>query len=343
MKILLVKQPGTDLTKYHAILEKRGVDFEETEQAIEGDVLNSDAAKARWCSIFYKQYAERIDGIQFFLPMADWPESRNLLGRMFNRQFSGYLTSCTRMRTGYEKTAEHELLHKVDNWVKIYLGISIERILNLSDWDDVVVHGDVPNDGYEEYSYDLAWQQINPYLTQALAKRKHTALLGYMETLIIRLRELIIQLEAKIYTMKGITHPCEGFAVSYKYGVPDAAYSLTGHHVGTDYATPIGTPVLAPKDGEVVVAGKSASLGNFCHYRYQHEGKHYVARFLHLNQVPLYGNYKAGEQIAVTGNTGMSTGPHCHVDVWKDEVRLDLINRENWDEMTVDPKIHFTV
>lgn len=341
MKVLLVKQPGEDLSAYHAILQKRGVDFAEHEAQLEGDVLTSDSAKAKWCDIFYKKYGETIDGIQFFLPLKDWPESRRLLGRMFNREFSGYLTSCTRMRRGYEKTAEHELLHKVDNWIKIYLGISIERILNVADWDDVVVHGDVPNDGYTEYSYDLAWQQVNPYLTQALAKRKRTALLGYMELLIIKLRALIIQLEAKIYTMTALKHPLEGFTITYKYGVPDSAYALTGHHIGTDYGTPLNTPVLAPKDGEIVVAGKSASLGNFCHFKYTHDGQVYVARFLHLNAQPKPGLYKSGAVIALTGNTGMSSGPHCHIDIWKNEVRLDLVNTTNWQQITVDPEEHF--
>lgn len=340
MKVLLVKQPGTDLSKYHAILDTRGVEYEDIEQPITGDILTSDEAKVQWCATFYQQYKETVDAVQFFLPLEDWPERRTLLGRMRNRYFSGYLTSCTRMRSGYEKTAEHELLHKVDNWVKTYLGISIERILGISDWDDVVVHGDVPGDQYTEYNYDQAWKDIQPYLNEALVKRKHEALLGYFEQLLIALRKMIIQLEDKLCTIKGMNHPVPAARISYKYGVPDDAYSLTKHHIGTDYAVPVGTPVEAPHDGEIVVAGVSRSLGNFCHYRYTHEGQQYVMRFLHLQSVPKQGEYEAGDIIAKTGNTGMSTGPHLHIDIWKDEVRLDLINEHNWKDMLVDPEIH---
>lgn len=341
MKILLVKRPGTDLSEYIKILEKRNIDFEEIELPISGNILDNDSIKKGWCESFYKKYKETIDGVQFFLPASDWPKSRNLLGLMFNKTFSGYLTSCVRMRNGYHKTAEHELLHKIDNWVKIYLGISIERIMGISNWDEVVVHGDVPGDEFVEYDYDKAWELINPYLTQAIIKRKNQALLGYFEQLLIMLRKLVVELEAKMCKIRGMSHPIPGKEVSYKYGVPDTVYALTKHHIGTDYATEIGTPVLAPKDGEVVVVGNSASLGNFCHYRYSKDGKQYVARFLHLNEIPTPGKYKNGQEIAKTGNTGMSTGPHLHIDVWKDEVRLDLINDNNWQQMTVDPETHF--
>lgn len=342
MKILLAKQPGTDLEKYLEVLRNRNVDFEEIEQPIKGDVLTSNSAKALWCETFYKEFRERVDGVQFFLPLKDWPESRNLLGRMFNRSFSGYLTSCTRMRSGYHKTAEHELLHKADNWVRIYLGISIERILGISDWDDVVVHGDVPGDEFTEYNYDRAWEIIRPYVDEALVKRKNLALLGYFQQLLILLRTLLANLEAKKYTVKGMIHPFEDYQVTQEYGVPNANwYPLTGHHIGSDYATPIGTPIPALTDGEIVQAGHSKTLGYYCYFQHEKNGKTYQARFMHLQALPQRKTYKAGETIGYTGDTGFVTGPCVHVDVWPGEVRIDLINGSNWQQMTVNPEKHF--
>ena len=51
-----------------------------------------------------------------------------------------------------------------------------------------------------------------------------------------------------------LLHPVEKYRdlISQVYGVVDPiSYPQTGHHIGTDYACPVGTPVLAPWDGEV--------------------------------------------------------------------------------------------
>lgn len=136
-------------------------------------------------------------------------------------------------------------------------------------------------------------------------------------------------------------HPLPGFPVTYKYGVPDNSYKLTGHHVGTDYGAPIGTAIKAPTTGEIVLVGYSKILGNYFHYQYIHDGKPYTTRFLHLSKMPKRGKYNEGNDLGYTGNTGQSTGAHCHVDVWKDRVRTDIANRSNWMTLTEDPEIHF--
>lgn len=141
-----------------------------------------------------------------------------------------------------------------------------------------------------------------------------------------------------------LTHPVEKYRnlISRAYGVADAKfYPQTGHHIGTDYACPVGTPIKAPFAGEVTVAGNSPALGNFCHYKYTFKGQTYTARFMHLSMIPVGGKYKQGELIELSGKTGKITGPHLHVDVWYNDVRLDLINKKNWATLTVDPQKHY--
>lgn len=146
--------------------------------------------------------------------------------------------------------------------------------------------------------------------------------------------------------VKSLLHPVEKYRdyISREYGVEDRKYyPQTGRHIGTDYACPVGTSVLAPCDGEVIVSGTTPALGNFCHFKYTFDGVTYVARFLHLSDVPYKAKYKRGEVIELSGKTGKISGPHLHVDVFYNDVRLDLLTSKNWNLLTINPQTHYAI
>jgi murein DD-endopeptidase MepM/ murein hydrolase activator NlpD len=83
------------------------------------------------------------------------------------------------------------------------------------------------------------------------------------------------------------------------------------NHLGTDFAVPIGTKVLAPADGVITGAGKgSGGEGNYVILDADGE----VHKFFHLSKILVHANdqVSAGDVIALSGNTGYSTGPHLH-------------------------------
>lgn len=84
-------------------------------------------------------------------------------------------------------------------------------------------------------------------------------------------------------------------------------------HNGTDFAAPIGTPVLSIGDGEVVKAGYHPYAGNYVVIRL---GRQYQTRFLHLSKILVKQGQKVkkGDRVALSGNTGRSTGPHIHYE-----------------------------
>lgn len=86
-------------------------------------------------------------------------------------------------------------------------------------------------------------------------------------------------------------------------------------HRGVDFAVPQGTPVLAVGDGEVVVAKRDGAAGNYIAIRH---GRTYTTRYMHLKRLLVTPGQKVkrGERIALSGNTGRSTGPHIHYEVW---------------------------
>ena len=89
-------------------------------------------------------------------------------------------------------------------------------------------------------------------------------------------------------------------------------------HKGTDWAVPVGTPVMATAEGVVVKAVKNhPSAGNYIEIR---NGRRYVTRFLHLDKLNVKrgDKVKRGDVIALSGNTGLSTGPHLHYELYVD-------------------------
>ncbi len=86
-------------------------------------------------------------------------------------------------------------------------------------------------------------------------------------------------------------------------------------HKGVDFALPIGTPVLAVGDGEVVMAKNGGAAGNYVAIRH---GRQYTTRYMHLSKALVKPGQKVkrGDRIALSGNTGRSTGPHLHYEVW---------------------------
>ncbi|PHM55233.1 murein DD-endopeptidase MepM [Xenorhabdus sp. KK7.4] len=89
-------------------------------------------------------------------------------------------------------------------------------------------------------------------------------------------------------------------------------------HRGVDFAMPVGTPVLAVGDGEVIVAKFDGAAGNFIAIRH---GRQYTTRYMHLRKLLVKPGQKVkrGERIGLSGNTGRTTGPHLHFEFWDNQ------------------------
>jgi len=122
--------------------------------------------------------------------------------------------------------------------------------------------------------------------------------------------------------------PVEGARISSSFGPrmhPVLGY--TRIHKGTDFATPIGTPVYASGDGVVDFVGVHGGHGNYMRVRHT---KTLETAYAHLSA---YGEglhvgsaVVQGQIIARSGNTGLSSGPHLHYEV--------IVNGEQVDPMT---------
>ena len=93
-------------------------------------------------------------------------------------------------------------------------------------------------------------------------------------------------------------------------------------HLGTDYAAPYGTPILAVGDGVVEKAGRTGGNGNFVKIR--HNGT-YSTQYLHMRKILVKQGQRVaqGDVIGEVGSTGLATGPHVCFRFWKNGVQVD--------------------
>ena len=85
-------------------------------------------------------------------------------------------------------------------------------------------------------------------------------------------------------------------------------------HKGVDFAVKRGTPVIAPADGTVIkVAYQARGAGRYIVIRHNQK---YQTIYMHLSRslVKAGQKVKQGQRIALSGNTGRSTGPHLHYE-----------------------------
>lgn len=115
------------------------------------------------------------------------------------------------------------------------------------------------------------------------------------------------------YANGGLVKPLAGGSVTSRFGP-----RWGGLHAGIDFATPTGTPIFAAMDGTVQRAGNKAvsgrtGIGAFL----GHEGNRNTY-YGHLSRllVGIGDQVKKGQQIALSGNTGNSSGPHLHFETW---------------------------
>ena len=83
-------------------------------------------------------------------------------------------------------------------------------------------------------------------------------------------------------------------------------------HMGVDFGTPIGTPIYAAEAAEVKIAGLGGGYGNYV--MLFHPKINMYTHYGHLSGFTCSAGaqVKRGQQIAMSGNTGDSTGPHLH-------------------------------
>jgi len=113
--------------------------------------------------------------------------------------------------------------------------------------------------------------------------------------------------------------PIQGY-VSQRKG--NKFSTIQNEHSGIDIIGREGAPIKASASGIVVFSGWTYEMGNLIII---HHGDGYFTHYGH-NQINLKAQLdlvKKGEVIGLVGDTGISTGPHLHFEIWKNKQSID--------------------
>ncbi len=123
--------------------------------------------------------------------------------------------------------------------------------------------------------------------------------------------------------------PISGGRLSSGFGRRSAPKKgASTYHKGVDWATPVGTAVVASSSGTVTRAGWGSGYG-YCVYIKHADGRE--TRYGHLSKILVSVGQKVsqGQKIALSGNTGVSTGPHLHFEILINGSQVNPLNYLN--------------
>ncbi|MGW2178579.1 M23 family metallopeptidase [Streptomyces sp. NPDC001732] len=115
----------------------------------------------------------------------------------------------------------------------------------------------------------------------------------------------------------GWSAPVHHYELSASFGNDGSRWAHK--HSGQDFAVPVGTKVEAAHSGTVVKAGPNGggdgpAYGNAVVIK--HANGTY-SQYAHLSKIEVHigETVRTGEKIALSGNTGNSSGPHLHFEI----------------------------
>ena len=119
--------------------------------------------------------------------------------------------------------------------------------------------------------------------------------------------------------------PINGARLSSPYGM--RKHPIDGYnkmHKGTDFAAPMGTPIMASGDGVIIKASWCGGGGNCVKIRHNSS---YSTVYAHMSKfaanIKKGKRVKQGQTIGYVGSTGKSTGPHLHYEVIHNGKRIN--------------------
>ena len=111
--------------------------------------------------------------------------------------------------------------------------------------------------------------------------------------------------------------------ISSRFG--DSRDNGSRSHAGVDIAVPVGSDVLSMAAGRVTYTGYNSQRGNYIKVDNQ-DGTQSIYQHLSAFNSKVGDYVQAGQKIALSGNSGVGTGPHLHYELLRNGTPIDPLS-----------------
>jgi len=133
---------------------------------------------------------------------------------------------------------------------------------------------------------------------------------------------MINPIQGEPIKLAAVSNTLLSYPFTKKYGISSGfgwrRHPITGKsrpHRGIDFPAPSGTPVLAARSGEVVLASWYGGFGNAVILKHSNPSEKTIYAHLSKISVQVGQSLSVGTVIGKVGSTGHSTGPHLHFEL----------------------------
>jgi len=175
------------------------------------------------------------------------------------------------------------------------------------------------SDQINQYTLGIIDRMQNSFSTGNLDVGQVVSMLGD------NIPDLVTKLGVDPSEASSLLYPLIGNAgtITSYFGLRDAPTDgASTYHEGIDLAAATGTPIAAMMGGLVTLAGEYGGYGNAVIVDH---GNGYKTLYGHMSAINVAAgqNINAGTNIGAVGNTGVSTGSHLHLSMYKDGAAID--------------------
>jgi murein DD-endopeptidase MepM/ murein hydrolase activator NlpD len=167
--------------------------------------------------------------------------------------------------------------------------------------------------------------QINPYPMTELERQINVTQASLMrQNEYLSMLDMYLTQQAASIAKLPTAMPIDSYPyLSSSYGWRrDPFNGQLSRHEGLDFSAPLGTPIRAASGGVVRTVTMQSGYGNMVEVDH---GEGLITRYAHAKVILVKVGelVTRGQMIARVGSTGLSTGPHLHFEVRRDDKALD--------------------